>query len=522
MAQTKANTNHLPGPSEQLAAYWELIKLHGWLIYFVTLVLTAAAVVGIALLPNAYRATTTIMVDPQKVPDELVPATVRSPLTERLQTISQEVLSSTHLQKVVDENHLYPELRKSMTSDQILDYMRNQIQIAVKHASGSGPASFTITYEGRDPVVTARVTTELATGFINWNVESRSQLTTNTAEFLDSRLQEAQVELERQEAKVREFKMQHLGEMPEQSQSNIAALSQLHATFSANNDALNRLEQERMQLEQLPQMAQGAQLRPMPTTERTRLEDEKLKLEGQLFELRRRYTVAHPEVIEAQTRLDRVNQQLADLPVTPDPAPEENKEPSAQATAASVRLDIIARESRRLDEEQKRIQSQIAAYQVKLDAVPLREQQFVDLTRGYDTAKEQYRSLLTKKYSADMAADLEKEQQGENFTVLDPALVPERPYKPNRKVMIVAAFLGSLFFSVILVLAKDQMRATVKSERQVRTIMGQSVPILATIPVMPGAMQIRRRRRYFAAAVLSTVATVLMLAAFIWYVHPIL
>src|SRR5215470_3371600 len=118
MAQTKATTNQLPGPAEQVASYWQLIKRHGWLIYFVTMVLTVLAVVGISLMPNKYRATTTILVDPQKVPDELVPSTVKTPLTERLQTISQEVLSSTHLQKVIDENQLYLELRKSMTSDQ--------------------------------------------------------------------------------------------------------------------------------------------------------------------------------------------------------------------------------------------------------------------------------------------------------------------------------------------------------------------------------------------------------------------
>jgi polysaccharide biosynthesis transport protein len=520
MAQIKTSMNSTSAPTDQLLGYWNLLKFHGWLIYFVTLGLTAVGIVAVSLLPNTYKATTTILVDPQKVPDELVPATVKAPLTERLQTISQEVLSSTHLQKVIEENQLYSELRSSMTSDQILDYMRSQIQIAVKHASGSGPASFTISYEGRDPAVTAKVTRELANGFISWNEESRSALTTNTAEFLDSRLKDAQAELERQESKVREFKMQHLGEMPEQTQSNIAGLSQLRATFSANNDSLNRLEQERIQLEQLPQLAQGAQLRPMPTTERTRLEDEKVKLEAQLSELRRRYTSAHPEVVAAQTRLDRITQQIAELP--PTPATVEPKEPNAQATAASVRLEIIGRETRRLEQEQARIQAQISSYQEKLDVVPLREQQFVDLTRNYDTAKEQYRSLLAKKYSADMAADLEKKQQGESFTVLDPATVPERPYKPKRKVMMVAAFLGALLFSVGLVLAKDRLRTTVKSDRQVQEIFGQAVPILATIPVMKGTNQVQKNRKYLVAATVSTLATVAALAAFIWYVHPIL
>lgn len=517
----RPNTNQQASPTDAILQYWQVIKLHASLIYSLTLVLTAVAIVIIALLPDTYRATTTILVDPQKVPDELVPSTVKSPLTERLQTISQELLSSTHLQKIIDENHLYPELRASMTSEQVLDYMRNQIQIAVKHASGTGPASFTITYEGRDPKMTAKVTTELAAGFISWNEESRSALTANTVEFLDGRLNDAQAELEKQEAKVREFKMQHLGEMPEQTQANIAALSQLNATFSANNDALNRLEQERAQLQQLPQMAQGAQLKPQPTTERSRLEEDKVKLEGQLFELKRRYTPAHPEVIEAQNRLDRVTQQIAALPPTPDPAAQ-NKEPNAPATAASVRLEIIAREITRLEEEQTSIHSQIATYQGKLDAVPLREQQFVDLTRGYDTAKEQYRSLLTKKYSADMAEDLDKKQKGESFNILDPALVPERPYKPNRKILMIAGFFGSLLLSVGIVVLKDQLQPTVKGERHLQTILANATPVLATIPVVYGPTQIQQKRRWVFAAVLSTIATVVLVAAFLWRIHPIL
>src|SRR5579871_4167604 len=121
MAQMKASKDLTSTPTEQMFGYWNLLKSYGWLIYFMTLGLTAVAIVAVCLLPNTYKATTTILVDPQKVPDELVPATVKAPLTERLQTISQEVLSSTHLQKVIDENHLYTDLHGSMTSDQILD-----------------------------------------------------------------------------------------------------------------------------------------------------------------------------------------------------------------------------------------------------------------------------------------------------------------------------------------------------------------------------------------------------------------
>ena len=505
------------GAAEQIAEYWTTIKHHRWMIYFLALALTAVSVIGISLLPDVYQATTTILVDPQKVSDDLIPASVKSPLTERLQNISQEVLGSTHLQRVMDDNNLYPELRKSMSTDQLLDYMRSQIQITVKHASGSGPASFSITYEGRDPVLTAKVTRELAAEFINWNLNSRSALTENTAEFLDNRLATAQNELKRQEAQVREFKMRHLGEMPEETQSNIAQLSQLRATFSANNDTLNRLEQERIELEQLPQTAHVAQ----PVSDRARLQEERLRAENRLMELRRRYMPRHPEVLEAQQVLERIDRQIAALPPDIDPTPATNPD-KPEITAAAARLSVIARETHRLEDEQTQMQTQMAALQAKLDAVPLREQQYADLTRGYDIAKEQYRSLLTKKYSAEMAADLERKHGGENFTVLDAARIPEKPFRPNRKLLLVSGILGSWILPIVLVVGKDQILTTVKTERHLQTILGHSVLILATIPAISVASERDRNRRYLRAAVLSTSAIALLLALFLWRVHPIL
>jgi polysaccharide biosynthesis transport protein len=521
MSTNRLSRSQQAGAAEQISEYWATIKHHRWMIYFLALALTAVSVIGISLLPDVYQATTTILVDSQKVSDELIPPSVKSELTERLQNISQEVLGSTHLQRVMDENNLYPKLRKSMSADQLLDYMRSQIQITVKHASGSGPASFSITYEGRDPVLTAKVTRELAAEFINWNLNSRSALTENTATFLDNRLATAQNELKQQEAQVREFKMRHLGEMPEETQSNIAQLSQLRSTFSANNDTLNRLEQERIELEELPQTAHVAQLGPTPVSERVRLQDERLRAENRLNELRRRYMPRHPEVLEAQQALERIDRQIAGLPQDTDPTAVA-KPDNPEMTAAAARLSAIARETRRLEGEQTQMQSQMAVLQAKLDAVPLREQQYADLTRGYDIAKEQYRSLLTKKYSAEMAADLERKHGGENFTVLDAARIPERPFKPNRKLLLVSGLLGSWILPIILVVGKDQLLTTVKTERHLQKILGQSVSILATIPSIRVASERDRNRQYLRAAVFGTSAIALLLALFLWRMHPIL
>jgi succinoglycan biosynthesis transport protein ExoP len=505
-------------PVEQIREYWQTVQQRKWLIYFTTLALTLAAVVTIALLHDQYQATTTILVDPQKVPDEYVNATIRSPLTERLQTISQEVLSSTRLQEVIDKWNLYPELRQSMSMEQIIDYMRNKIKIDVKRAAGSGPGAFSITYEGRNPVVVAQVTNELASRFIEWNLQTRQQQAMGTTQFLSGQLQGAKRDLENQEGQVRGFKMQHLGEMPEQVPANLGTLAQLRAQQQSTNDALNRLEQERIELQRLPEMAGRYGRTPAPATERARLEDEKMRLEGQLFELRRRYTPAHPEVVDAQARLERVNHQLRALPTSQA----DGARSEADNSPAGVRLEIIAREMKRLEEDQKRLQLQIAAYQAKLDAVPLREQQYVDITRDYDVSKDKYRSLLQKKFSAEMAADLERKQQAERFTVLDPARPPEKPVKPNRKMLFAGAFLASLVLSLGLVLLKETLDTTIKAERHLSGMVPDSVVMLASIPtiVTPGTQ--RRRRRFTAIALATSAIACLLVAAFLWKVHPIL
>ncbi len=511
----------LKQPVEQAREYWQTVRQNKWLIYFLTLALTLASVVYIALMPDQYQATTTILVDPQVVPTDYVNTTIRSPLTDRLQTITQEVLSTTRLQEVIQRWSLYPELRSSMAMDQIVEQMRKKVTIDVKRPAGNGPASFSITYEGRNPVTVAQVANDLASRFIQANLQAREQQAINTSQFLGGELQGAKRDLTQQESQVRVFKMEHLGEMPEHVPVNLGTLAQLRAQQQSANDALNRLEQERMELQRMPDAAGRYARVPAgyngPTTERARLEDEKLRLEGQLFEMRKKYTSAHPEMIDALTRLDRVNQQLRSLPVQGNTA-----KPELEYSPAAVRLEIIAREMKRLEEQQTRLQSQIAAYQSKLDAVPLREQQFVDLTRDYDISKDKYRSLLTKKYSAEMAADLERQQQGERFTVLDPARPPEKPLKPNRRILLSGAFLASFIFALGVVLVKETLDTSVKAEANLAETVPDSVIMLTSIPTIVTPGEQMRRRRFTIYALATSAILGLLVAAFLWRVHPIL
>jgi succinoglycan biosynthesis transport protein ExoP len=513
------STETMDQPLELVKEYWQIIRRNGWWIFLTTLWVTLAMVVFIALMPDQYQATTTILVDPQMVSEQYVTPAVKEVLTDRLQTISQQVLSTSRLQEIIDHYHLYPELRSSMSREQVIEAMRKAVTIEVKHASGNGPGSFTITYEGRNPVVVAQVANDLATRFITWNLQTTEQVSETTTQFLDEQLDQAKSNLETQEERARQFKMSHLGEMPDNLPANLGTLGQLRATYQSNNDALNRLEQERFELTRMPV--------PMPTngnqyvaglSQRSRLEIERDKLEDQLMDLRRRYTPTYPEVIDITARLQHVKDELKALPENDTKAAVDPRDMSPTA----VRLELIAREMARLTQEQKQMSLQMAMYQSKVDAMPLREQQFTDLTRDYDMSRDQYRNLLSKKYAADMAGDLERKQKGERFTILDAATPPQKPIKPNRSMLMWASFFGALLFSIVLVIAKDKLDPSIKAEKEVDELLPASVALLATIPSIVTPSDRRRRVRFAVFALTTSFFAVLLVVGFLWRIHPVL
>src|SRR5882757_6935765 len=229
----------------QLTAFWNTVRHYrGW-IFLGTVFFSLAGATYVFLMPDHYKAATTILVDPQKVPEKYVSPTVSSDPGQRLNTITQQVLSSSRLQQIIDDMHLYPELRGHISREELIDLMRKDITITVKQGSSSGLSAFTIEYEGAQRQQVAQVANQLAASFIEWNVKNREQQAQDTTEFLDAQLKEAKQNLEQQEARLSAFKMRHLGEMPEQQSANMQALTQLQGQFQANADALNRLEVER-------------------------------------------------------------------------------------------------------------------------------------------------------------------------------------------------------------------------------------------------------------------------------------
>jgi uncharacterized protein involved in exopolysaccharide biosynthesis len=306
--------------------------------------------------------------------------------------------------------------------------------------------------------------------------------------------------------------MQHVGQMPDQMGANLQTLSRLQVALQANSDSLNRLEQEKQMLLRVPEPQQAA---TSQMSERSRLEMEQRQLSSELWDLKKKYTESHPDVLAASERLARVQNQLKALPPKPPEAA------VGETTSTAVRLELIEKEKQRLLKEQQNIQNQFLSYQSKVDAVPLREQQLTDLTRDYETSKEHYSSLLEKTLSAGMATELEKRQEGERFTVLDSAKAPERPFKPNRLALMGTSLVGSLVFAMCLITIKEKWSGAIHGEEELRFLLPKSAVFLGSIPTIETRRDEKVRITLRAAAISASLIACATVAFVVWKVHPI-
>jgi polysaccharide chain length determinant protein (PEP-CTERM system associated) len=493
-----------PDPITQAKESWQIILDFRWYVLLVGVALSALFIVAISLMPNKYEATTTVLVDPQKIPEKYVSMTTTSdPL--RLGVLTQEVLSSSRLEQVIDRLQLFSEARKTHSREEIIDCLRKGIKVEAKQGGDRTLSVFTITYSNGNPQKVAQVANQLASGFIEWSLRMRESQTSETTQFLNVQLQEARKNVDELEGKLDSYKMQHLGELPEQLPANLQALSRLQESLHANADALTRLDREKMLLQQAPESSR-AQPRAAMESDRRYLEDEQQKLKEHLADLRTRYSDEHPEVQQTTAHLAQVQAQIRALAPAAGQA----------ASSANGQLGVVVSEMKRLQEEQQHILSQVNQYQARVDATPLREQEIAALSREYQDTKAHYQGLLDKTYSADLATNMERNQASGFFTIIEPAHVPDKPISPHRLPLFGMAIPFCFALSIGIVIIREKAKGAVRTERELRLLLPNATPILGNIPMVASQETERRMRQVAAIAVSGSLTCVLAVAAFLW------
>jgi succinoglycan biosynthesis transport protein ExoP len=404
------------------------------------------------VLPARYKSGTLILVEQPSMPKDYVTPNVTDDLQARLQSITQQILSRTRLLHIIDELNLYADKRGRLNPDELVERMRKDIEIAlVFDERHTVITSFNIYYSSHDPHLAQQVTGELTNLFISENLELRQQKSEDTTKFLEQQLETARQNLAEQEEKVRVYKDQHLGELPSQLASNLQILTGLQSQLQNEEDGLNADRQQNAYLQSMleqsrafPRISKNGDSTPVGIPA---LDQELERLKAQLADLSSHYTDRHPDVRKLKDQIAKTekmrDQALVDLKASAitaagstNPPPSATEDMSGENGSATIQLQgqLKANQIDIANKQQEitALKAKINDYQARLNQEPVREQQFADLTRGYEQSKANYDDLLKKKNSSQMATSMELLQQGEHFQMIDPPSLPLKPDFPNR------------------------------------------------------------------------------------------
>ena len=407
----------LPGRVYSPASIAALLWRRKWLIMLPVVVGASAAVLYSARQPNQYQAETLILVVPQRVPESFVRATVTMRIEDRLRTISQQILSRTRLEQIIEEFNLYPDLRQTRPLDDVVADMRDSVQIAIVRGD-----SFRLSYTYTEPTATMQVTDRLARDFIVDNTRERQSQAEGTSQFLEAQLEDARRRLIEQEKRLETYRRIHAGELPSQLPSNMQAIQNAQLQLQALHDSVSRDRDRRVVVERLLADLSIAPILAPPATANVPAMVQ-LPIEAQLDLARqtvtelvnRGLTTEHPDLRAAERRVvelsakveaERATHRNAPPPAT-NAADAARRNQMTQLTAERENLDgqIAAKAA-----EDERLRRLIAGYQSRIEAVPTRESELTELTRDYDTVQTTYRSLLAKKEESQIATNLENRQ----------------------------------------------------------------------------------------------------------------
>jgi polysaccharide biosynthesis transport protein len=508
--------------------------------------LTALATIGVLLyLPNSYQSEAMLLVVQQQVPERYVTSTSTAELSEALEAMKQEVLARGRLLAMIEELNLYPKDRTRLAPEQLVARMRDDIEIEPLQNSLGGARkdvnAFKISFIASTPQLAQTVTSRLTASFIEQNLRSRSDQAATTTRFLREQLDAAKQRLTEQEQRVKEYKLQNLGELPEQQQGNLGILTGLQSQLQGVMASLNRAEQQRSYLEsliaeykrigarRLPSSLGGVPDLPLTPLEQAQKDLARLKAEKQ--RLLSMYTPQHPDVLKKDREVAEQQRQVDSLAVAATPgdkiaqaSPPADAAASASSTENAAitaqlksQLEANRLEIQNLKASEQKLKTDIGHYQGRLDLTPVREQQLSSIMRDYEISKQNYADLLGKEMQSQLASSLEKRQEGQQFRLADAPNLPSVPFKPKRLKSSLLGIVGGLALGLAIAFLLEFQNPRFYSDKQVANALG--VPLVVTIPVELTKGE-KRKRTWISALELCS-STVLLLAIVVaeYYVY---
>lgn len=503
--------------------YWKIVVRRKWWIlgplFFGWLLVFASAWV----IPAKYTSESLVLVEPPKVPSNLVTPNVQVDLADRVQSMTAQVLSRTRLLGLIEKFHLYP--NDASSPDDQVKSMRDDIKMdLVQTPTNTGKqqelVAFKIDYAAKDPSVAQKVTIALTSFFVDENVRASQEQSEATTLFLDSQVRGLGQALQDSEAKVRAFEAEHEGSLPQQLQSNIQILQGIQSQLQAAGASRERAIQQQTYLNSLQN-----QYQTMSDTagESGSIDKQLESARTSLADMQSRYTDDHPDIKKLKETIASLEKLKKDMAAEAKDKIESNNATPAQLQAMAPlvqlksQMKINQMEIQQATQEMQRLQQAAQVYQARLNATPAVEAEMGDMVRDLGNMKKEYVELLAKKQQSALATSLERQQQGAQFRVADPPSLPDKPSFPDRFKFSLGAIAIGLGLAVVFGFGSEVLDDRIRSEQALSE--AASLPVLCEIPPLPTPREIRMARWKPWLAVAAALAVAILLPSAVAYAY---
>lgn len=453
-----------------------IINLRKWfLIVPAFLVITASVCIAL-LLPPVYKSESTILIKEQDIPDDYVKTSMTSYAEQRIQSINQKVMTSSRLLELINQFDLYPDLRQKKTTDELIATMTEDIKLQPVNVELADPKTgrekimtiaFTISYEGKNAAKTQQVVSTITSFYLKEDIQDREQQASETVIFLNTEIERVKKSMDEKEAMLSEFKQLNIQSLPEVFQLNMQTL----------NSAENAMEREQERLQGLKERVDYLQSQLATIKSNVEIEEEvRLKqLEMQLANLKSQFSDQYPDVINTKKEIEKVRSVVAQKKADKKGQPDNPAYIAIASQIAATRSDMAS--SR---EQIAQLKRQADVYRAKISATPKTEETYNQMVSEIANLKHKYNELQQKAMEATLSLSLQTEQKGERFTLIEPARLPEKPYKPNRLAIVLIGFVLGIGAGVGMAALAEFSDTSFRSAEALERATG--FPVLAEIP----------------------------------------
>lgn len=537
---------------------------------------TFVVIFGIGLIaalawPPTYRSAATILIEEQQIPAELVQSTVTSYASQRIQTISQRVMTRSNLMSIIDKYSLYTKKRQRDTIEEIISQMRADIKLEMISADVVDPRTgrptaatiaFSLAFLGEQPQQVQKVANELTTLYLQENIKTRASKAQETLTFLTDESDRLNLRIAALEKQMADFKAAHAENLPDlqpllrdQVERTGRELTETATQIRSLEDRLFYLQGQLGSLEPYGNdvnLSPDARLKALRTKYATtssryspdhpdvislKREIESMEretgevdthdallnqiatLKVELASVREKYSDEHPDVVRINREISALEENLAKAPAGSSAdqrrSPDNPAYVTLQAQKNSTENEIRSLKTKREGLEKKR-----AELEQRLATMPQVEGEYRNIARDLQNATTQYQEINAKEMQAQIAQQLETESKGERFTLIEPPILPEEPVKPNRPAIIFMSLILALGAGLGYAAVAESMDSTVRGAKGVLATL--QVAPLAVIPYLASDRETAAQRKHRRMVVYGAVAIVFAAVVLVhFFVSPL-